>query len=109
MPVLLLHTTGRKTGQPRTNALTYLPDGTSYVVIASFVGEPHHPAWLLNLRASPDATIDVGRTCLRVHAREASGAERARLWSEVVSRVADYAEYQSRTDREIPVVVLEPR
>jgi deazaflavin-dependent oxidoreductase (nitroreductase family) len=109
MPVLLLHTTGRKTGQLRTNALTYLPDGTSYVVIASFVGEPRHPAWLLNLRASPDATIDVGRTRLRVHAREASGAERARLWSEVVSRVADYAEYQSRTDREIPVVVLEPR
>jgi deazaflavin-dependent oxidoreductase (nitroreductase family) len=109
LAVLLLNTTGRKSGQPRTNALMYLPNGASYVVIASFVGEPRHPAWLLNLRASPDAEIQVRSTRIPVRAREAAGAERERLWSEVVSRVPDYAEYQSRTDRKIPVVILEPR
>jgi F420H(2)-dependent quinone reductase len=109
MPVLLLDTVGRKTGAPRTNALTYVAKGKSYVVIASFLGEPRHPAWFLNLRSNPDAEIQVGGNRLPVRARETLGAERQALWSEVVGKFPDYAEYQSRTDREIPVVILDPR
>jgi deazaflavin-dependent oxidoreductase (nitroreductase family) len=107
-PVLVLETIGRRSGQPRTNALTYLPKGESCVVIASFLGEPRHPDWLFNLRASPEATIQVGSRRSSVRAREADGREREQLWTEVVSRLPDYAEYQSRTTRRIPVVVLEP-
>jgi deazaflavin-dependent oxidoreductase (nitroreductase family) len=109
MPVLLLDSVGRKSGTTRTNALTYIPRGNSYVVIASFLGEPRHPAWFLNLRSTPNAEIQIGSKRLRVRAREALGAERQALWSEVVHKVPDYAEYQSRTDREIPVVILDPR
>ena len=108
MPVLLLDSVGRKSGAIRTNALTYIPKGKSYVVIASFLGEPRHPTWFLNLRSNPDAEIQIGGTHLRVRARETLGAERQALWSEVVGKFPDYAEYQSRTDREIPVVVLDP-
>ena len=71
MPVLLLTTTGRKSGAPRTNALTYLPHGDDFVVIASVLGEPRHPAWWLNLQARPDATVDVGREQHAVRARQA--------------------------------------
>lgn len=109
MPVLLLTTTGRKSGQPRTRALMYLPDGDRYVVIASYLGEPRHPAWWLNLQAHPDAEIQVGSRRIPVRAREADGEERGRLWSAVVETQGDYAEYQRRTERRIPVVVLEPR
>ena len=109
MPVLLLHTMGRRSGEPRTNALTYFPKGTSYVVIASFLGEPRNPAWLLNLRTRADADVLVGGTRVPVRAREAAGAEREQLWSEVIAKAPDYAEYQSRTERKIPIVVLDPR
>jgi deazaflavin-dependent oxidoreductase (nitroreductase family) len=109
MPVLLLTTTGRKTAAARTNALTYLPAGERYVVIASVLGEPHHPAWWLNLRANPQATIQVRDRTIPVVARETDGAERERFWNEVVGRQPDYAEYQRRTTRRIPVVLLEPR
>jgi deazaflavin-dependent oxidoreductase (nitroreductase family) len=78
-------------------------------VIASYLGEPRHPDWWLTLRADPQAWIQVGGRRLRVAAREADGEERARLWQEVVSRQVDYAEYQKRTRRRIPVVVLEPK
>jgi deazaflavin-dependent oxidoreductase (nitroreductase family) len=109
LPVLLLTTTGRKSGTARTSALSYLPSGDAYVVVASFLGEPRHPAWLLNLRAMPDAEVQVGSRRVRVRAREAEGTERERLWSEVVAKNPDYAEYQSRTERRIPIVVLAPR
>jgi deazaflavin-dependent oxidoreductase (nitroreductase family) len=109
LPVLLLTTKGRRTGEPRTKALMYLPQGERYVVIASYLGEPRHPDWWLNLRADPQAWVQVGGRRLRVAAREADGEERARLWQEVVGRQADYAEYQKRTSRRIPVVVMEPR
>ena len=109
MPVLLLTTKGRRSGEPRTRALMYLPKGDRFVVIASYLGEPRHPDWWLNLRANPRASIQVGGRRLDVAAREADGEERTRLWQEVVARQADYAEYQRRTDRRIPVVVLEPR
>lgn len=109
MPVLLLTTTGRKSGQPRTSALTYLPQGGRYVVIASYLGEPRHPAWWLNLQANPDAEIQVGGRHIAVRAREAEGDEREWLWADAVARAHDYAAYQERTTRRIPVVILDPR
>jgi deazaflavin-dependent oxidoreductase (nitroreductase family) len=107
MPVLLLTTTGRKSGQARTRALTYLPKDGAYVVVASYLGEPRHPAWWLNLAAKPEAEVEVGGRKERVRARRATGEERERLWNEVVAVNRDYAEYQARTTRDIPVVVLE--
>jgi deazaflavin-dependent oxidoreductase (nitroreductase family) len=109
MPVLLLDTVGRKSGQRRTNALTYFQQGRAFVVIASVLGEPRDPAWWLNLRASPETTIQVGRERIAVRAREAAGAEREQLWAAVVAQAPDYAEYQRLTERRIPVVVLERR
>ena len=107
MPVLLLDTVGRKTGQRRTNALTWFPKGDDFVVIASVLGEPRDPAWWLNLRASPETTIQVGRERIAVRAREAAGSEREQLWSAVVAHAPTYADYQALTERRIPVVVLE--
>jgi len=108
LPVLLLTTTGRRSGQAHTKALTYLSSGHSYVVIASYLGEPKHPAWWLNLLANPRAEIQVGAQRIAVIARAAAGDERERLWNEIVSQQQDYAEYQTRTQRRIPVVVLDP-
>jgi len=107
MPVLLLTTTGRKSGAPRERALTYVPEGSSFVVIASYLGEPRHPDWYLNLKARPEAHVLIGRESVRVRAREAQGAERERLWKQAVRMNADYDEYRSRTKRQIPVVILE--
>lgn len=109
VPVLLLVTTGRRTGAARTSPLLYLPQGRAYVVAASYAGEPTHPAWWLNLKAHPDATVQVGSTVVPVRAREAEGDERARLWAAIVAQDGSFAEYQRRTTRRIPVVVLEPR
>ena len=109
MPVLLLTTTGRKTGASRTTALTYLPHGDDFVVIASVLGEPRHPAWWLNLEARPDANVEIGRERHAVRARKAEGAERETLWKAVVAKMPDYEEYGRRTSRRIPVVVLERR
>jgi len=108
MPVLMLTTTGRKSGAPRTNVLTYLSHGRASVVFASNAGEPRHPAWWLNLAADPHATVQRGQEVMPVVAREAEGEERARLWDEVVRTEAGYAVYAERTTRRIPVVVLEP-
>ncbi len=109
-PMLLLRTKGRRTGQPRTSALLYVPDGDAYVVIASKGGDPHHPGWFHNLSATPDVEIQVGRTRIPVRARIADGDERARLWAKADEvNKGQYATYQARTTREIPVVVLEPR
>jgi deazaflavin-dependent oxidoreductase (nitroreductase family) len=108
MPVLLLTTKGRKTGAPRSSVLTYVPKGDAMVVYASYAGEPRHPAWWLNLLADPHATVQRGQEVVPVVAREAEGAERTALWDEVVRINAGYAEYEKRTTRRIPVVVLEP-
>ncbi len=107
-PVLLLTTTGRKSGKQRTTPLLYLEDAGRFVVIASVGGAPKHPAWYLNLRDDPSATIAVGRRKLAVSASTASPEERARLWPLAVAIYAGYDEYQAKTDREIPVVTLEP-
>jgi deazaflavin-dependent oxidoreductase (nitroreductase family) len=109
-PMLLLRTVGRRTSQPRTSALLYVRDGGAYVVIASKGGAPRHPGWYHNLTAHPDVGIQVGRERIAVRARVAEGEERSRLWARADEvNQGQYAAYQSRTSRVIPVVVLEPR
>src|SRR6266849_8519964 len=108
LPMLLLTTTGRRSGQLHTTALTYLTESAYYAVVASNGGAPQHPAWLHNLRAFPEAQIQVGSRVYRVQARETQGAERERLWNRMVQLYAGYRGYQARTTRQIPVVVLEP-
>ena len=109
LPVLLLTSVGRRSGRSRTNALTYLPRGDDLIVIASCLGEPRHPQWWLNLQAQPEAEVLVGREPHAVRAREAQGEEREELWQAAVAKTADYEEYRARTERRIPVVVLERR
>jgi deazaflavin-dependent oxidoreductase (nitroreductase family) len=106
-PVLLLTVEGRKSGKRRTTPLLYGRDGDNVVVIASKGGDPKHPAWYLNLRGA-EAGIQIGREHRRVRARDAEGEERERLWRQMVELWPDYAEYQKKTTRQIPVVVLEP-
>jgi deazaflavin-dependent oxidoreductase (nitroreductase family) len=110
MPVLELTTTGRKSGRPRTVLLTSpLRDGDAIVVVASRGGDDHHPAWLVNLRANPDVEVAIGRQPKRpMRARIADPDERARLWPQVVAKYKGYGDYQAKTDREIPLVLLEP-
>lgn len=108
MPVLLLTTTGRRTGRPRSTNLTYLAYGRGFVVIGSSGGAAAHPDWVRNLRARPYAAVQIRTRHLRVRAREATGAERRTLWTRAVQAYPGYAVYQSRTRRMIPVVVLEP-
>lgn len=108
-PILLLDHVGAKSGKRRTSPLLYVADGDNVAVIASKGGYPRHPAWFHNLRANPDASAQVGAERRPVRARVATGAERDRLWRRAVEAYRPYADYQARTDREIPVVVLEPR
>jgi deazaflavin-dependent oxidoreductase (nitroreductase family) len=109
-PMLLLRTVGRRTRAPRTAALLYVRDGKAYAVIASKGGAPQNPGWFHNLRAEPDVEIQVGRERIPVRARLAEGEERSRLWARADAvNQGQYAVYQSRTKRPIPVVVLEPR
>jgi deazaflavin-dependent oxidoreductase (nitroreductase family) len=108
-PMLLLDHVGAKSGQKRTTPLVYVPDGDDLVIVASRGGSQRHPAWFHNLRANPDTTVQVGRSRNSVRARVASPAERKRLWPKVVASYGGYADYQRRTSREIPLVILEPR
>ena len=105
-PILLLTVAGRKSGKRRTTPLIYGRDGDNYVVIASMGGAPEHPAWYLNLQGQ-EAEIEVGRERQRVRARHAEGEERERLWVQMVSIYPSYDSYQKKTERRIPVVVLE--
>ncbi len=105
-PVLLLTVRGRKSGKSRTTPLLYGRDGDNLVVIASVGGAPKHPAWYLNLQGQ-EAEVLVGRERRRVRARDAEGEERDRLWAQMVSLYGAYADYQRKTTRQIPVVVLE--
>jgi deazaflavin-dependent oxidoreductase (nitroreductase family) len=107
-PVLLLTTTGRKSGRPRTQPLLYARDGDRYVVIASKGGSPAHPLWYQNLQASPAATVTIGRASQPVRARDAEGEERERLWRAMTALYSGYDKYAERTGRRIPVVVLSP-
>lgn len=107
-PILLLDHVGRRSGTPRTTPLIYLEDFADLVVVASYGGAPKHPSWWLNLRAAPETTVQVGAERRRVRAREADGEERERLWPRVVGIYLDYAVYQERAARRIPLVVLSP-
>jgi deazaflavin-dependent oxidoreductase (nitroreductase family) len=109
MPIVLLTTTGRQSGKKRTVPLCSLRDGDDVVVIASYGGLNQPPAWWLNLEANPNAELLTGRTRHAVTARNAAPDERARLWAEVTARAPGYLEYERRTAREIPVVILQPR
>jgi deazaflavin-dependent oxidoreductase (nitroreductase family) len=109
LPVVLLTTTGRKSGKKRTVPLCSFRDGDDVVVIASYGGLDQPPAWWLNLEANPAGEVLAGRERRAVTARNAAGDERTRLWSEVTARAPGYLEYERRTAREIPVVILEPR
>ena len=109
VPTLLLTTTGRKTGQSRTTPLIFDRDGDDYLVVASMGGAPSHPNWYLNLTAHADAEIQVRADHLPVTARTAASDEKARLWAIVAEQWPNYDVYQSRTTREIPVVVLSPK
>jgi deazaflavin-dependent oxidoreductase (nitroreductase family) len=106
--LLLLHHTGAKSGRERVNPLAYLPDGGRYVVFASKAGAPSHPAWYHNLKANPRARIEVGTETLDVLAREATGEERERLFRAQVERSPQFGEYQRKTERLIPAIVLTP-
>ena len=108
-PMLLLHHVGAKSGQRRTSPLAYTRDGDDLVIVASKGGSPRNPAWFHNLRANPDTTVQVGSERRKVHARVADPAERERLWPKVLDLYSGYAGYQERTQREIPLVILEPR
>ena len=108
-PMLLLDHVGAKTGTKRTSALAYLADGEDLVLIASKGGSPRNPAWFHNLRAHPDTSVQVGSERRAVRARVAGAEERARLWPEVVELYGGYRHYQKRTEREIPLVILQPR
>ena len=107
-PILLLNTVGRKTGKKRTSPLLYVMDGEDFVIIASKGGAPTHPAWYLNLKANPDATVEVGDREVRVRAQEADPEEKARLWQKMVEMYPTYDDYQTKTKREIPLLLLRP-
>ena len=108
VPILLLTTTGRRSGQPRTNALIVGRNGDDYLVVASQGGMPTHPNWYWNLSDTPEAEIQVKAEHLAVTARTAGDSEKPRLWKIVTDAWPNYDTYQTRTDRVIPVVVLTP-
>lgn len=108
VPSLLLTTTGRRSGERYIFPLFYGKAGEGYVIVASKGGAPEHPGWYRNLLAHPEAEIRVGTQTLRVRARTVEGAERERLWQMALGFWPPYADYQKKTEREIPVVVLDP-
>ncbi|MBV9248442.1 MAG: nitroreductase family deazaflavin-dependent oxidoreductase [Acetobacteraceae bacterium] len=108
VPALLLTTTGRKSGEKYVFPLFYGTSGKSYIVVASKGGAPEHPGWYRNILANRDVEIQVGTAKMKARARTTSGEERARLWEKALEFWPPYAEYQSKTAREIPVVVLDP-
>ncbi|HVQ58160.1 MAG TPA: nitroreductase family deazaflavin-dependent oxidoreductase [Solirubrobacterales bacterium] len=107
--MLLLDHVGAKSGTKRTSPLLYVKDGDSVVIVASKGGFPKNPAWFHNLMANPDTTVQIGSEQRPVHARVAAPEERERLWEMAVAAYHGYEDYRARTDREIPLVVLEPR
>ena len=107
-PVVLLTTTGRKSGEPRTAPIFGFAEGQSVVVVPSNAGKKHYPAWYFNLRANPLAKVQLGSEIRTVRAREATSEERERLWLRLVTHYGGYQVYRERTERHIPVVILDP-
>jgi len=108
IPVALLTTTGRKSGQPRVSPLYYLRDGDRVVVAASRGGSDKNPMWYLNLTANPNVQVQIKKEVLDLRARDATDEERATYWPQLVAMYPSYDDYQSWTDRQIPLVVCEP-
>jgi deazaflavin-dependent oxidoreductase (nitroreductase family) len=108
MPMLLLHHVGAKSGERRVAPLAYLRDGDRYVIFASKAGAPTNPGWFHNLKAQPDVEIEVGGDTLTAHAAEVAGEERERLFATQAEQRPQFAEYQTKTERQIPVIVLTP-
>ena len=106
--LLLLHTLGAKSNQPRINPLAYFKDGDNYVIIASKGGAPSNPDWYYNILAHPDVTLEIGTEQFKVHATVPERAERDRIFANVVKQAPGFGEYQKNNPRVIPVVVLEP-
>jgi deazaflavin-dependent oxidoreductase (nitroreductase family) len=106
--LLILHTTGARSGEHRVAPLGYTRDGERYVVVGSNSGGPINSAWLHNLKANPDVTVEVGSESLLARATVTSGAERQRLWEQHVAAIPIFGDYERMTDREIPVIVVEP-
>lgn len=106
VPTLLLTTTGRRSGEPRRTALIYGRYGKDYVIVASKGGAPKHPLWYLNLQANPRVTVQVEDEVFDAVARDATAEEREELWPEMAKIWPDYDNYQQKTDRHIPVVIL---
>lgn len=107
--MLLLDHVGAKSGKKRTSPLLYVENGGDVVVVASKGGFPKNPAWFYNLQANPDTTVQIGSEIRKVHARVANPEERDSLWDKAVHAYSGYEDYRARTDREIPLVILEPR
>lgn len=108
-PVLLLTTRGRRSGEPRVAPLLYLADGERVVIVASKGGMAKSPLWYGNLVAHPQCEVEIGASRRSMRARTAGPEEKAALWPRLVAMYRDYDDYQARTDRDIPVVILEPR
>jgi len=106
-PLMILTTTGAKSGEPRTAIVTYHKDGDRYAVASSKGGAPTHPAWYHNLVANPDATVEVENQTFKVRAIETGGAERDRLWNDHVAVLPEFGEYPKKTNRTIPMLILE--
>ena len=104
--LLLLHTIGAKSGQPRINPVAYVKDGDRFVIIASKGGAPTNPDWYYNLVAHPDATVEVGTEQLQVHATVTAEPDRTRLYQQMVAMMPGFAEYEQKTTRKIPVFIL---
>jgi len=107
-PLLLLHTTGAKSGAERVNPMMFGRQGSDYTVFASKGGAPDNPAWYHNLVAHPDVTAEIGTETVRLTARVAAGEERDRIWTAWKERNPGFAEYEQKTSRQIPVIVLQP-
>ena len=107
-PVCLVTAVGKRSGTPHTVALLYLADGDDLVIVASKGGMANSPAWYFTMMANPDVEVEIGTTKRRMRARRASADERAALWPRLVAMYRDYADYQARTTRTIPVVILSP-
>lgn len=107
-PLLLLHSTGAKSGQQRISPMMYLPDGERFLVFASNAGADSHPAWYHNLKANPDASVEVGTSTRKVRATDLEGAERNSFYEKQATLYPGFATYQEGTDRVIPVIALTP-